>query len=57
MFVIYSNADEILVTTHKLEDEMLKEWFSVETGRSLDEYDRVWSSDTAVGIKASTRLA
>lgn len=57
MFVVYSNSTEVLITTQKLEDAMLKEWFSEGTGRSLDEYDRVWSSDTAVCIKASTRLA
>ena len=56
MFIVYASNDEVLVTTAELEDQMIREWFE-EGGRSLDEYDRVWSSDTAVGIKASTRLA
>lgn len=57
MFVIYSNDDEILITTAELEEEMIKEWFSVGTGRILEEYDRGLSGHTAVCIKASMRLS
>lgn len=55
MFVIYSNDDEILITTAELEEEMIKEWFSM--GRILEEYDRGLSGHTAVCIKATMRLA
>lgn len=57
MFVIYSNAGEILITTAELEEEMAKEWFSEETGRILEEYDRDLSGGTAVCIKASMKIA
>lgn len=57
MFVIYSNAGEILITTAELEEEMAKEWFSEETGRTLEEYDRDLSGGTAVCIKASMKIA
>lgn len=57
MFVIYSNADEILITTAELEEEMAKEWFSEDAGRILEEYDRGMSGATAVCIKASMKIA
>lgn len=56
MFVVYSNSTEVLITTQKLEDAMLKEWFTEETGRRQEDYDRVWSSDTAVAVRISPRV-
>jgi len=53
MFIVYKDGNEVLVTTTKREEEMLKEWFAVGMGRLVDDYERQELNCTAVGISNS----
>ncbi len=57
MLIAYTSNDEVLVTTTKREKKMLKEWFEVDMGRTLDEYEREeHGDDSAVEITAYMRV-
>ncbi len=49
MFVVYSNDEEVLVTTKRRECKFIKESFT-EGGRDLEDYDREEVSGSGVGV-------
>ncbi len=55
MFIVYEGDDEVFVTTPQNELEALKEWFE-DGGRSVDDYDRIVSTENAIRISSKLQL-
>jgi len=55
-FVIYIGCDEVLITTERNLEAMLKEWFE-EGHRDLDNYDRHFCNETAVRVLSSLQAS
>lgn len=49
MFVVYSNNEEVIVTTEKREKGMVKSFFT-EGGRDIEKYDRRTCNDEAISV-------
>lgn len=49
MYVVYSNYEEVIVTTLENEHKTIKEYFT-EGGRDPEEYDREGMTQAAVAI-------
>lgn len=55
-FVIYTNRDEMIVTTMKNETKMIRETFDIVGGRDVDDYDRVVKKGSSFLIEGSISL-
>ncbi len=44
MIVVYHGRDELLVTTEQDERQLLRDYFSKDSGRDLDDYERLDST-------------
>lgn len=55
MFIVYSDNDEVLVTTVEQEPEMLSTWFE-NTGRDVDEFERELIRHNAVRVRTGMRI-
>ncbi len=56
MFVVYTDGNEVLVTTRKREARCLKEWFS-NTGRDTEDFDRrEFANRDAIRIRSNHLL-
>ena len=51
MFIIYSNSNEVIITTLEKESETIRLFF-IMGGRNVDDYDRSESEDVAVAIES-----
>ncbi len=52
MFVVFSNRDEVIVTTGRKEAKAIQDFFT-DGGRSLDDYDRETFKDNGVSFMAA----
>ncbi len=55
MLIIYSNDDEVIITTASAEKKAIKEWFT-EGDRDIGEYDREVRKEGSVGVSATSRV-
>lgn len=55
MFVVFTNTEEVLVTTKSQEKKMRKLYFT-EGSRDINDYDRTESNDPGVCITAKLRV-
>lgn len=54
-FVVWSSADEVIITIKKNRDEAFQMWFT-EGGRDPDAYDEQEIEDVAIEIRAGLKL-
>jgi hypothetical protein len=53
-FIIYQSFHdnpEVLITTPKLEKQLIEDWFFVGSGRDIEDYDRTEHNETGILIR------
>ena len=56
-FVVFKGYDEVIVTTPELESKCVGEWFGVDTGRSLEDFDREEFNEAGIPVSFRARLS
>lgn len=55
-FIVYQSDDETFITTLEQEHKFLAEWFAPGVGRSVEDFDRTETMETAVYVTPELRV-
>jgi hypothetical protein len=55
LFIIYSDGNEVIVTTPSLEKKAIKLWFK-DTGRDIEDFQRIESISEGISIDTDVNM-